>query len=148
MPFQDATSKESSLPVIDGMVTLELLRIEDMEPGQYGARCRWVFEVSDDDGVIAWPDGEPYDWWQMTGTSMAIKSTARAWSEALLGRTLEEGETGKAIQDAIIGRKATAVVAPNAGGFPHIVAMTPIKKRVARQRVRAVEADDETDSPF
>jgi hypothetical protein len=65
---------------------------------------------------------------------MAIKSTARAWSEALLGRTLQDGESGQAIQEAIIGCKATAVVAPNAGGFPRIVAMTPLKKRAARGR--------------
>ena len=154
MPFKDATSGESSLPTIDGMVTLELLRIEDMPPGQYGDRCRWVFAVSDDEGDITWENGDPYDWWQMTGTSMAMKSTARAWSEALLGRTLEDGEAGQAIQDAIIGCKATAVVAPNAGGFPRIVAMTPLKRRAARARAQVQAApapepdEDEDDSPF
>lgn len=153
MPFKDASNAESNLPVIDGMVTLELLRIEDIEPGQYGDRCRWVFEVSDADGPITWPNGDPYDWWQMTGTSMSIKSPARAWSEALLGRTLEDGESGEAIAASLIGCKATAVVALNAKGFSRIAAMTPIKLRAPRaaprQPVRqAAEATEPDDLPF
>ena len=154
MPFKDASNGENNYPTIDGMVTLELLRIDEIEPGQYGDRCRWVFAVSDDEGEITRENGDPYDWWQMTSTSMSIKSTARAWSEALLGRTLENGENGQAIQDALIGCKATAVVAQNAGGYPSIVAMTPLKRRAARGRapVQAAPAPDEDedddDSPF
>ena len=94
---------------------------------------RWVLGLTDEDGeIIAWPNGEQYEWWQQTGTTLGPRSTARKYSDALLGRELRDGEDGDAILEELIGRTARALIEIGESGYPRIAAMTPIKKRKAK----------------
>ena len=59
MPFGNVTNNTGNLPQLDGTYTLEVIRIEDMEPGQYGDRMRWVFEATDEDGdLVTYESGD------------------------------------------------------------------------------------------
>tara|TARA_R110000824_G_scaffold3095_1_gene14153 strand:+ start:65 stop:508 length:444 start_codon:yes stop_codon:yes gene_type:complete len=135
MPFKNVTNTVGGTqPEIEpGTYTVEVLGIEEMEPGQYGDRMRWVLGLTDEDGeIIAWPNGEQYEWWQQTGTTLGPRSTARKYSDALLGRELRDGEDGDAILEELIGRTARALIEIGESGYPRIAAMTPIKKRKAK----------------
>ncbi len=149
MPFQNASSSEpSSLPQFDGICTLRVLRIEDIEDGRYGPRCRWVFAVADAGGDVTWENGDTYEWWQVSSTSMGIKSTGRPWAEALLGRALHENESGVDIATALIGCTASAVITLNDAGYPRIAAMTPIRKEPRVARVVRAQGSAGEDLPF
>ena len=129
MPFKNVTNTVGGTqPEIEpGTYTVEVLGIEEMEPGQYGDRMRWVLGLTDEDGeIIAWPNGEQYEWWQQT------RSTARKYADALLGRELRDGEDGDDILEELIGRTARALIEIGESGYPRIAAMTPIKKRKAK----------------
>jgi len=135
MPFKNVTNTVGGTqPEIEpGTYTVEVIGIEEMEPGQYGERMRWVLGLTDEDGeTIAWPDKSPYEWWQQTGTTLGPRSTARKYADALLGRELRDGEDGDDILEELIGRTARALIEIGESGYPRIAAMTPIKKRKAK----------------
>lgn len=132
MPFGNVTNNQGGMPTMEGTYTLEVARIEDMEDGQFGPRMRWVFSATDEDGdQVTWDNGDPFEWFQQTGATLGPRSTARKWAEALLGRELREGETGEQVTDALLGRKARALVSTNEAGYSRIVGLTPLKKKVA-----------------
>ena len=145
MPFKNVTNTVGGTqPEIEpGTYTVEVIGIEEMEPGQYGERMRWVLGLTDEDGeIIAWQNGEPYAWWQQTGTTLGPRSTARKYADALLGRELRDGEDGDDILEELIGRTARALIEIGESGYPRIAAMTPIKKRKAKA---AEDRHDEED---
>lgn len=134
MPFGNVTDGGGSMPKMEGSYILEVLRIEDMEDGQFGARMRWVFEAVEDDGtVVSWPDGEPFEWFQQSGATLGPRSTARKWAEALLGRELRAGEEGEAVTEQLIGRKARALIDNNEAGFARIVGLTALRAKAAKK---------------
>jgi hypothetical protein len=57
MPFKKVTnSVGGTMPTIEpGTYTVTVLRIEDMEPGQYGERMRWVLALHDEDASANHP---------------------------------------------------------------------------------------------
>ena len=144
MPFKKVTNTVGgSMPTIEpGTYTVTVLRIEDMEPGQYGERMRWVLALTDEDGVpVAWDNGDPYEWWQQTGTTLGPKSTARKWADALMGRDLRDGDDGDDVADALIGKSARALIDIGETGFARIVGLTPLKRRA---KAAPVEAEEDT----
>lgn len=135
MPFKNVTNTVGGTqPEIEpGTYTVEVLNIEDMEPGQYGERMRWVLGLTDEDGeIITWENGDRYEWWQQTGTTLGPRSTARKYADALLARDLRDGEEGDAILAELVGRTARALIEIGESGYPRIAAMTPIRKRKAK----------------
>ena len=145
MPFKNVTNTVGGTqPEIEpGTYTVEVIGIEEMEPGQYGERMRWVLGLTDEDGeTISWPDKSPYEWWQQTGTTLGPRSTARKYADAMLGRELRDGEDGDDILEELIGRTARALIEIGESGYPRIAAMTPIKKRKAKA---AEDRHDEED---
>lgn len=66
------------------------------ETGQYGEQVKWVWlisPVSDPDTYILRSDGQQEkEIWQFSKPSIAKGSRARAWTEALMGRELKNGE--------------------------------------------------------
>ena len=125
MPFKDV-STTSNYPKIEGSITVEVLDIEDADPGQFGDRIKWVFKVWDDYGeAVTWQDGEEYEWWQYTSTSLSPKSIAGKWAQALLGRALADGEQGADIAQAVIGKRANAFSEVSESGYSSIKAMSP-----------------------
>ena len=135
MPFKNVTNTVGGTqPEIEpGTYTVEVLGIEDMEPGQYGERMRWVLGLTDEDGeIITWENGDRYEWWQQTGTTLGPRSTARKYADALLARDLRDGEEGDAILEELVGRTARALIEIGESGYPRIAAMTPIRKRKAK----------------
>jgi hypothetical protein len=131
------------MPTIEpGTYTVTVLRIEDMEPGQYGERMRWVLALTDEDGApVTWDNGDPYEWWQQTGTTLGPKSTARKWADALMGRDLRDGDDGDDVADALIGKSARALIDIGETGFARIVGLTPLKRRA---KAAPVEAEEDT----
>lgn len=131
--FQDPT--ESSFPQItDGQYLLQLQRLEDAEPGQFGPRVRWVFLMwnASTREQVCWENGEPYEWWRMTSPKTGQRSTARKYMEALLGRDLTTDDTGEALAKAVVGRTALAMVATNDEGWAEIVSIKPYTKGSAQ----------------
>ena len=143
MPFGKVTDGSGTMPKMEGSYVVEVIRIEDMEDGQFGARMRWVFEAVEDDGtVVSWDNGDAFEWYQQSGATLGPRSTARRWAEALLGRELKVGEDGETVTEQLIGRKARALVDTNELGFSRIVGLTPMRAKTARKR------GAEDDSPF
>ena len=145
MPFKKVTnSVGGTMPTIEpGTYTVTVLRIEDMEPGLYGDRMRWVFTLTDDAGApVTWDSGDPYEWWQQSGTTLGPKSTARKWADALMGHELREGASGEDVADLLIGKSARALIDIGETGFARIVGLTPLKRR-AKPAPVPVEEDDE-----
>jgi hypothetical protein len=131
MPFGNATnSTGGNLPQLDGTYTLEIVRFEDMEPGQYGDRMRWVFNVTDDDGeLVTYESGDAYEWYQTTGTTLGPRSTARDWAQKFLGRDLADGEKGQDVAAELVGKKARALVELQDNGYSKISGLTAIKRK-------------------
>ena len=146
MPFKKVTnSVAGTMPTIEpGTYTVTVLRIEDMEPGQYGDRMRWVLALTDDAGApVTWDSSaEPFEWFQQTGTTLGPKSTARKWADALMGHELREGASGEDVADLLIGKSARALIDMGETGFARIVGLTPLKRR-AKPAPAPVEEDDE-----
>ena len=146
MPFKKVTnSVGGTMPTIEpGTYTVTVLRIEDMEPGLYGDRMRWVLALTDDAGApVTWDSsGEPFEWFQQTGTTLGPKSTARKWADALMGHELREGASGEDVADLLIGKSARALIDMGETGFARIVGLTPLKRR-AKPAPAPVEEDDE-----
>jgi len=140
--FKDVSNATSDLPTIEaGTYTVTVLSIEDMEPGIYGERMRWVFSVVDEDGdAVTWEDGTDYEWWQQTGVSLGPRATARKWADALYAKELEADTSGSEIAEGLVGKSARALIDHNENGYPRIVAMTPIKKKKKKEKI-ADEAD-------
>jgi len=146
MPFKKVTNSiGGTMPAIDpGTYVVTVLRIEDMEPGLYGDRMRWVMALTDDAGEpVTWDNGEPYEWWQQTGTTLGPKSTARKWADALMGRDLREGDDGDDVADALIGKSARALIDIGETGYARIVGLTPLKRRAKATPAKAQDDDDE-----
>lgn len=134
MPFGNVTDGGGSMPKMEGSYIIEVLRIEDMEDGQFGARMRWVFEAVEDDGtVVSWDNGEAFEWFQQSGATLGPRSTARKWAEALLGRELRAGEEGESVTEQLIGRKARALIDNNEAGFARIVGLTALRAKAAKK---------------
>ena len=132
MPFKKVTnSVGGTMPTIEpGTYTVTVLRIEDMEPGLYGDRMRWVLALTDDAGEpVTFDSGDPYEWWQQTGTTLGPRSTARKWADALMGHELREGASGEDVADLLIGKSARALIDMSETGFARIVGLTPLKRR-------------------
>ena len=126
MSFSDPS--ESNFPAIpDGQYRIKCVRIEDAEPGQYGARMRWVFVLQDvhTREVIAWDNGDVFEWFQNTGVSTGTKSKARPWIEAFIAREVTPEDTGEALAEEVIGKYALAMIAENARGYSEIVSIKP-----------------------
>ena len=145
MPFKKVTnSVGGTMPTIEpGTYTVTVLRIEDMEPGQYGDRMRWVLALTDDAGApVTWDSGDPYEWWQQTGTTLGPKSTARKWADALMGHELREGASGEDVADLLIGKSARALIDIGETGFARIVGLTPLKRRAKAAPVTDFDKDE------
>ena len=146
MPFKKVTNTVGGpMPSIEpGTYTVTVLRIEDMEPGQYGERMRWVLSLADEDGEpVTWDSGDVFEWFQQTGTTLGPKSTARKWADALMGRDLREGDDGDDVADALIGKSARALIDIGETGYARIVGLTPLKRRAKAAPVKAQDEDDE-----
>lgn len=148
--------KTSTFVALDeGNYILRLLRLEDAEPGQYGARMRWTFHawhLETGEQVINEQDGEPFEWWQTTSESIAERSTARPWVEALLGRKIQPGDDAGDISTQIVGKSMEAYVAPNERDYTTILRAKPRVAKAAAGAKRSAApppADDEpSDDPF
>ncbi len=99
-------------PVLDaGACILQLIDIEDAEPGQYGPQHRWSFTVSRPeapDEPILGTDGKPFNYFHWFGTMPTLRSRCRPVIEALYGRPLVTGERPRA--DLMIGRRMKALI--------------------------------------
>jgi hypothetical protein len=94
-----------------GTYILELQDIEDAEPGQFGPQYRWSFWASHPktpDDPIRGSDGQPYIFYQWTGTKPTPKSRCRPLIEALYGRPLHLGEFPRA--DLMIHRRMKVLI--------------------------------------
>lgn len=123
-PLKDANDFEA---LERGSYLLQLQRIEDADPGQFGPRLKWVFLVWKKDTREQVMDGDqPYEFWQFTSEKMTPRATARSYVEALLGRTVQPGESGGALAAECVGKAAEAYIAPNENGYTGIVDIYPL----------------------
>lgn len=124
----------------EGNYILQLKSLEDAEPGTYGARMRWTFlcwKADTGEQVLNEQDGTPFEWWQTTSESIAERSTARPWVEALLGRKIQVGDDAAQISQEIVGKTMEAYVAPNERDYTTILRA---KARVAKAAASAAPA--------
>ena len=136
MPFGNVTNSSGNLPQLDGTYTLEIVRLEDLEPGQFGDRMRWVFNATDDEGdLVTYESGDPYEWYQTTGATLGPRSTARDWAQKFLGRDLADGEKGHEVAAELVGKKARALVELQDNGYSKISGLTAMKRKQAKTEV-------------
>ncbi|MFN8525143.1 MAG: hypothetical protein U0821_18765 [Chloroflexota bacterium] len=97
--FKPASDQESAPIIEPGFYLLTLEKLEEAAPSQFsqdGApQVKWFFTVSQDgdpSAKVLMQNGEPYELYQWSSTSMNKRSKARPWAEALLGRPLVVGE--------------------------------------------------------
>jgi len=115
--FAAATSGEG--PRLEpGQYVLTVISIEPAEGGNpaFGPSVKWTFTVanpSTPNDLMVNDDGEPYDFWGHTSVKMSPKARARQWTEALVGRQLEEGE--RINPSTLIGQRMQALVIHEAG---------------------------------
>lgn len=148
--------KTSTYVALDeGNYVLKLIALEDAEPGQFGNRMRWTFNcwhAETGEQVVDEQSGAPFEWWQTTSESIAERSTARPWVEALLGRKIQPGDDPGAISEEIIGKSMEAYVAPNERDYTTILRAKPrVAKAAAGRRAAAPPpAEDDADGvdPF
>lgn len=146
--------KTSTYTALDeGNYILQLQSLEDAEPGQYGNRMKWTFHcwhLETGEQVVNEQDGEVFEWWQTTSESIAERSTARPWVEALLGRKIQAGDDAGAISQEIVGKSMEAYVAPNERDYTTILRAKPRVAKAGTKRAAAPPpGDDEpTADPF
>jgi hypothetical protein len=90
-PASDQTEYE--LPEPNRYIAV-CLDIEDAPDKGFGAGVKWVFQLIDPNTNQPVKNSKGYDFtlWQWTSTKMGPKARARPIIEALLGRSLENGE--------------------------------------------------------
>lgn len=123
--------------VEEGRYRVKLTDLVDTDPPtdhlDWGPRLRWFFNIYDSDGdPVLTEDGEQGQICPITGTSTGPKSKARPWIEALLGRAIENGDTGEEMQDEIIGKEGWALISDNEKGYSQILSISPLKKTGAK----------------
>lgn len=105
----------ASIPEGTYIVTLKAMEKEFQQDGPYGPqdRVKWIFTINEvvdaDDEESEGKVGE--ELWAFTSLKMGPKATMRKFTEALLGRTLDEDE--EIGVDDLLGRRARAFVIPH-----------------------------------
>lgn len=102
--LQPATSGDGAI-VPEGRYTLHLVGLEKAPPSTFkpedGPRVKWVFHLyaelveNMDRGQQFMFDNKPYEFWRTTSTKNSPRAYARKFSEALMGRKLEDQEIPK-----------------------------------------------------
>lgn len=115
------------LDIDAGRYIVKLLRFERMEPGQFGERRRWIFALAyaDSGQALFDTEGKLVEFAEFTSLKMGNKARARMLFEGLLGRELTDGEDGRAIAQECIGKKAIALIGPNANDWTCILSLKP-----------------------
>lgn len=135
--FDEEVTEATGSPLRSQRYVLKLVRLELSDHAQYGPGVRWVFHVADAEGgkdlaLIRMADGEPYEFFQITGTRLqAPKPGAKIpkafkFACAFLGRQIRIGESGSEIARELIGKKAEAFLAPNENGNLAVMSIDPL----------------------
>lgn len=148
--FNDPTNGGGAADIPDGQYVIRLVRLEDYEPGQYGPRVKWVFNLwnaQSQQPVVYEDSGQPYEWWRLTSTKTGEKSTARKYMEALLNRQVVPGDSGAALAQEVIGKYALAMIATNEDGYPEIVNIKPYVQQAQAAPAAAAPAPAQAPAP-
>lgn len=118
-----------------GRYIVRVVGLDPTEHVEYGPGIKWRFNLAEQatGTPIYQADGSMYELWQTTSTKLSPRSRARPWVEALLGRDLADGDTGPALAQEVIGKKALALVGPNDKGYTSILSMSPYKAALAKK---------------
>ncbi|HEX7024609.1 MAG TPA: hypothetical protein VF187_07310 [Gemmatimonadales bacterium] len=158
--FEDATA---GTPVVDpGQYLAKVVRLEEGETGEFGPSIKWVFNLADAKTREPMYDeqGELFEFYAYSSTKMGPRAKARQWAEALLGREIQNGESGAEIAEAVVGRTALVLIGNNEKEFSRILQMAPAKgngakapakaaaKPKAAAAVAAADGEDDEYDPF
>lgn len=106
-----ATSGEGAI-VPEGRYTMHLTRLEKAPPSDFnpeaGPRIKWVFGLYDQQGERFRFNGEDYEFFRTTSTKNSPRAFARQYTEALLGRRLNDGEVPPL--RTLVGRKMSGLI--------------------------------------
>lgn len=106
-----ATSGEGQI-VPEGRYTLHLVGLEKAPPSTFnpeaGPRIKWIFNLYDAQGNPFMFNGSVYEFFRHTSTKNSPRAHARQFSEALLGRKLNDGETPR-LTDCI-GKRMSGLI--------------------------------------
>ena len=110
MPFDEQVGNSGFIE--DGTYIAKLIRFEDAPAQDFGPGMKWVFWLWEEATKTPIVDGnqEMYEFFQFSSASLAPKSKARPWMEALVGRALVEGESSAALAAEATGKSARAVL--------------------------------------
>lgn len=128
-----------------GRYVVKVVRLESTHHVEYGDGIKWVFHLAnpltDPPTPLYQADGTLYELWQTTSTKVTPRSKARPWLETLLGRPIVDGQdTGEALAAAVVGKKAQALIGPNANGYSAILQMMPLGGNGTKAAPQAVAA--------
>ena len=154
MSFDDVTEGGSFIE--SGRYNLKIASLElvdsQFNPGtkqvQWGFHCQEAATST----VLRNTNGEPYEWRQWTSTKLAApagtgKATkAYTWACAFLGREIQPGESGEAIWQELLGKKASGLVGPNENGTIKLLSVEPIKGSSQARATRAAAPEPEPEA--
>lgn len=108
--FFPATDRAEFELVEPGKYIATCTAIEDAPDKGFGPGVKWVFKLVDPatNQTVRNSNGFDLEFWQFTSTKMGPKARARPIIEALLGRTLENGEIPNS--NKLIGTAMTTII--------------------------------------
>lgn len=127
------------LYVEDGRYVVKVKALEptpakdDLPPG-----VKWIFTLTDMNGEVIEDDkGFAAEMWQFSSKRLSPRAKARKWAEALLGRPINDADTGETLAEDLRGKRAVALIGQNDKERTTILSMTPLPKKKAQGEERS-----------
>ena len=154
MSFDDVTEGGSFIE--SGRYNLKIVSLElvDSQFDPDKKSVQWSFHCQEvgSGAVLRSSNGEPYEWRQWTSTKLTAptgggKATkGYLWACAFLGREIQPGDSGSAIWQELIGKKASGLIGPNENGNMKLLSIEPIKGSSQARATRAAAPEPEPEA--
>lgn len=152
MPFSNPSTAGAGIEIEMGKYFVKVVRLEDVEGGQYGDQIKWVFELATTTGEVLLDDrGFNAEFWQWSSPKISSggkrPSKAYEWGTALLPGVDLMQLTGEQFGQMVIGTKALALIGPNENGNTRILNMSPMPAKNGAAKPAAAAAPAKATPP-
>lgn len=128
--FENPSS--GGLYVEPGRYIVKVVKLDPMPASpqfpEAGPGIKWIFNLQDAATKVVVQDdrGFPGEFWQFSSAKMTPNAKARKWAGALLGRAIDNNDTGESLAIEVLGKKALALIGENDKGRTAILSLSPI----------------------
>ncbi len=129
MPFDKPSQGGSILECEDGRYLVKVKSLDDTESAEYGPGIKWTLNVATTDKQMLKDErGFDAELWQFSSTKLTPRAKARKWTEAFLGREIDDdSDDGPTLMTELLGKWAIAILAHNDKDRVSIVTLSPLK---------------------